>query len=68
MNTDINEYDTRGAQIRNVYQPRHRIEKHKYSFLHKAGQLWSGLPLSVKESPDLDTLEQRYKALDSRSR
>ena len=68
MNADINEYNTRGAQNRNVYQPRPRIEKYKNCFLYKAGELWSALPPSVKESPDLDTFKQCYKAFNSRSR
>ena len=67
MNADINEYNTRGAQNRKVYQPRPRREKYKNSFLYKAGELWNALPQSVKESPDLDTFKQRYKALNSRS-
>ena len=54
MQADINEYDTRGAQNRNVYQPRPRIEKYKNSFLYMAGELWNALPPSV-ESPDLGT-------------
>ena len=40
---------------------------YKNSFLYKAGELWNALPPSVKESPDLDTFKQRYKALNSRS-
>ena len=68
MNAGINEYNTRSAQNRNVYQPRPRIEKFKNSFLYKAGKLWNTLPLDVKESPDLNTFKQRYKALNSRSR
>ena len=67
MNADINEYNTRGAQHRNVYQPHPRIEKYKNSFLYKAGELRNALPPSVKESPDLDTFKQRHKALNSRS-
>ena len=67
MNADINEYNARGAKSRHVYQPRPRIEKYKNSFLYKAGELWNALPSSVKESPDLDTFKQRYKALNSRS-
>ena len=68
MNADVNEHNTSGAQNRNVYQPRPRIEKYKNSFLYKAGELWNALPPSVKESPDLDTFKQRYKALNSRYR
>ena len=68
MNADINEYNTWGAHNRNVYQPRPRIEKYKNSFLYKTGELWNALPPSVKQSPDLDTLKQRYKALNSSSR
>ena len=67
MNADINEYNTRGAQNRNFYQPSPRIEKYKNSFLYKAGELGNAVPPSVKESPDLDTFKQRYKALNSRS-
>ena len=67
MNADINEYNTKGAQHRNVYQPHPRIEKYKNSFLYKAGELRNALPPSVKESPDLDTFKQRHKALNSRS-
>ena len=48
MNADVNEYNTRGAQNRNVYQPRPRIEKYKNSFLYKAGELWNALPPSVR--------------------
>ena len=68
MNAYINEYTTRRAQNRNAYQPRPRIKKYKNSFLYGAGKLWNALPPSVKESPDLDTFKQRYKALNSISR
>ena len=68
MNADINEYNTRAAQNWNVYQLRPRIEKYKNSFLYKAGELWDAYPPSVKESHDLDTFKQRYKALNSRAR
>ena len=67
MNADVNEHNTRGAQNMNVYLPRPRIEKYKSSFLYKAGELWNALPLSVKESSDLETFKQRYKAMNSRS-
>ena len=68
MNADINECNMRGAWNRNVYQPCPRMMKYKNSFLYKAGELWNALQPSVKESPDLDTLKQCYKALYSRSR
>ena len=68
MNADINEYNTRGAWNRNVYQPRPGIEKYKNSFLYKASELWNALPPSLKESHDLDTFRQPYKVLNSRSR
>ena len=47
MNADINEYNTKGAQNRNVYQPRPRIEKYTSCFLSKASELWNALPPSV---------------------
>ena len=62
MNADMNEYSTRGAQNRNVYQPRPRIEKYKNSFLYKAGELWNALPVFVKESLDLEMFKRNYKA------
>ena len=68
MNADINEYNTRGAQNRNVYQPCLTIAKYKNSFLYTAGGLWDAVPPSVKESPDLDTFKQQFKALNFRSR
>ena len=64
MNADINDYNTRGAQNRNVHQTRPRIEKFRNSLLYKAGELWNALPPSVKESPDLDTFKQRYRSLN----
>ena len=63
MYVDMNEYDTRSAENKDLYLPRCSREIYKRSFLYKGSSLWNQLPSCLKESISIIDFKRNYRLL-----
>ena len=59
--SDISTYNTRSASDLNLIVPKHSSEQFKRSFKYSSANIWNCLPLSIKESPSLNSFKIKCK-------